>query len=367
MRSIVSSDLKLFSLIVIALCVIGLIFVYSASSVFALETLGSSFYFVKKQIIGLIIGLLGIVALQRISTQTLKQASPLLFLCAVGATLLTLIPPFAQSVHGSSRWLRIVGFSFQPSELLKIALVLYLASIICRKRKKYSFLFDYLPVLSIMLIPALILLKQPDFGLTVILSITTIIMLFLSQFHLKHLLGTIASLGAAAMILIAIKPYRLKRVLVFLNPWNDPHGSGFQIIQSLIAIGSGGLCGVGISHSKQKFFYLPMQHTDFIFSIIAEETGFIGSVIVITLYLLLLYYGIKIASQLHDQFSRLVVQGFVILINLQAVMNISVASGLLPTKGLGLPFISYGNTALVCYLWMVGIILTLVKHQRSFI
>ena len=167
----------------------------------------------------------------------------------------------------------------------------------------------------------------------------------------------------AGIFLILTKTYRLNRILIFLNPWSDPLGRGFQIIQSLIAIGSGSLWGVGISNSKQKFFYLPMQHTDFIFPIIAEETGFIGSCIIILLYFLFCYFGLKIALQLENLFAFFTTLGFVILISLQAVINLMVTSGLLPTKGLGLPFISYGGTSLVCLFCMIGLIANFARQQ----
>ncbi len=358
-------DLQFFLSIISALIVIGFIFVYSASSVYALETFGSSHYFVKKQCVGLLIGLIGIFLLQFIPFATIKKSSPYFFICSLGLTALTLFPNLTQRIHGSSRWLKLPGITFQPSELLKMGLILYLAFCISKQTKKYSFRYGYLPVLAILLLPSIILLKQPDFGLTVTLFISTIILLFIAQFELKHVAITLLSLLPLAIGLISMRPYRVKRILTFLNPWQDPRGAGFQIIQSLIAIGSGGFWGTGISHSKQKFFYLPMQHTDFIFAIIAEETGFIGCLFLITLSIALLYWGIKIAHQLTDLFSRFVVLGFVTLTSLQTTINIGVASGLLPTKGLGLPLISYGNSALVCNLWMIGIILNIVRHEQT--
>jgi cell division protein FtsW len=174
---------------------------------------------------------------------------------------------------------------------------------------------------------------------------------------------TLAAVASAGALLIAIRPYRMKRFLTFLNPWEDPQGAGFQIIQSLIAIGSGHWGGTGIAHSKQKFFYLPMQHTDFIFSIIAEESGFIGCFFLISLYMLLLYFGIRIAMQLPTVFAQLTVIGYTTLISLQTIINMAVATGLVPTKGIGLPFISYGNTALVCNLLMVSIITNIVYES----
>ncbi len=359
------TDVRLFLITVIALNIIGLIFVYSASSVFAMETFGSTFYFVKKQFVGLALGIIGIIAMQTMSRTTLQYTSPFLFLASLVLTGLTLIGPFAYRVNGSSRWLHFGPITFQPSELLKIALILFLAACIAKKTKKYSFVYGYIPIVAILILPTLILLKQPDFGLTITLFVTTLILLFVAQFEVKHVLLTLLSCIPVGILLIIMKPYRLQRIMTFFNPWHDPQGSGFQIIQSLIAIGSGGLWGVGVAQSKQKFFYLPMQHTDFIFSIIAEETGFLGALFLILLYLLLLYFGIKIAQQLKHQFSQLVVIGFITLINLQAVINISVSSGLLPTKGIGLPFVSYGNTALVCNLWMIGIILNLARERNT--
>jgi cell division protein FtsW len=168
-----------------------------------------------------------------------------------------------------------------------------------------------------------------------------------------------SALGALPLgsLLIFMQPYRLKRILTYLNPWEDPKGSGFQIIQSLIAIGSGGIWGTGVGQSKQKFFYLPMQHTDFIFAIIAEETGFIGSSLLIVLYMLFAYFGFKISWHLKDRFAMFLVQGIIIIISIQTLINLMVTIGLAPTKGIGLPFISYGNTALACQMLMVGLII----------
>lgn len=356
---------RLLLLVVCCLVVVGLVFVYAASSVFALERFGSPFYFLKKQLVGLALGIIGIFAIRAITIEQLKKTSPFLFLISLLATAMTLLPYLGQRIHGSSRWLAIAGFGAQPSELLKISFIIYFAYVLSKKRYKESFLAGYLPALFILLVPVLILLRQPDFGLSVTLCMTALIMIFFAQFQISHILLTVASLVPVGALLIWFKPYRLQRVLTFLDPWQDPKGAGFQVIQSLIAIGSGGFTGVGIGQSKQKFFYLPMQHTDFIFSIIAEETGFVGSMVVIVLYLMFLYVGIKIAQQLDDLFSQLVVLGFVIITNLQALINIAVTTGLVPTKGIGLPFISYGNTALIVNLWMIGIILAILHHTIS--
>jgi cell division protein FtsW len=268
-------------------------------------------------------------------------------------------------IHGSSRWLSIAGFSFQPSEILKISLLFYVARFLEKKSAKGNITIkELIPFAFLIGIMCAALLKQPDFGMTITLLITTIMLFFVAHANLKHVFITILGLAMSATVLILMRPYRLQRIITFLDPWQDPKGSGFQIIQSLIAIGSGHWFGTGIAHSRQKFFYLPMQHTDFIFSIIAEETGLIGSLFLLTLFALFLYFGLKIAHQLHDTFSTLVMLGFMILVNLQIIMNLCVATGLAPTKGVGLPFISYGNTSFVCYLFMIGIIINMVHEAK---
>jgi cell division protein FtsW len=358
------SYLRIFVTITTLLIIVGCIFVYSSSCVYALETYGSSHYFIKKQLIGLALGLAGLICIQCIPLNVIRLLSPLMLIGGIGLTSLSLFSHFSVHIHGSSRWIRLAGIAFQPSEFLKIALILYLAHFLTKRTiSTYSFTQHYLPLAIILGVVSILLLRQPDFGLTVTLLTTSLCMLFIAQFPLKHLCITAACLLPAAIGLIMMKSYRLKRILIFLNPWEDPQGAGFQIIQSLIAIGSGGMWGKGITHSQQKFFYLPMQHTDFIFSIIAEEIGFVGCIFLILLFTLFLYFGIRIAYQLHNPFSRLATIGFITLITLQTIINIAVASGMAPTKGIGLPFISYGNTALMASIFMVGFIIKMARTE----
>lgn len=364
-REKIKTDLHIFIAVIATLIVIGLLFIYSSSSVYALEKLGNARYFVNKQLLGLLLGLVGIVIMRIIPLALVKKISPYLFLGSLFLTALTLIPRFAITIHGSSRWITLGGIAFQPSELLKTALIIYVAHFLTKKEhKSHSFVHGYLPFLTIIGITCALLLKQPDFGLTVTLAATVFILLFIAQFKTRHLLITAALALPAVGSLIYFFPYRLKRIFTFLNPWDDPHGAGFQIIQSLIAIGSGSFWGAGIANSRQKFFYLPMQHTDFIFSIIAEETGFAGSVLLVCLYLLFLYFGLRLAWQLKDSFAIFITLGFVLLTSLQAIINLLVVTGLVPTKGIGLPFISYGNSALVCSLLMVGLIINCVAENK---
>ena len=364
-RSDLMFNVKIFLAIIFSLIIIGFVFIYSASSVFALEKFGFASYFVKKQIFGALLGLfLALIAI-KFPLNLIKKLTPLFFYGSLFLTALTLIPGLGQKIHGSTRWLSLAGFSFQPSELLKVSLILYIAYLLEKKiYQRSSFFHSYLPLIFILIITCGILLKQPDFGLSVALASTVFILLFIAQFKTIYLVSTVLISVPVVISLVIFKTYRLKRILTFLDPWQDSKGAGFQIIQSLIAIGSGNFWGIGISNSKQKFFYLPMQHTDFIFSIIAEETGFVGSFLLLSLFIGFLYFGMRIAFKFNDTFCVFSALGFVILISFQALINFCVATGLFPTKGIGLPFVSYGNSALICSLIMVGLILNYVRNNN---
>jgi cell division protein FtsW len=360
------ADLRVFLIIIATLILIGCLFVYSASSVYALETFGTSLFFVKRQLYGLLVGLIALCVGRSIPMQLIKKTTIIFFILSLVLIGLTLLPSIARNIHGSSRWISFFKFSFQPSEIVKIALIFYLARFLEKKYLKRTISFFQRLIFCILIgSMCFLLLKQPDFGMTITLMLTTILLFFVAHTSLKHIIATFFTLSIGSLFLILFRSYRLQRILTFLDPWQDPKGSGFQIIQSLIAIGSGNWFGTGIAHSRQKFFYLPMQHTDFIFSIIAEETGFIGSLFLIILFVLFLYFGLRIAHQVNDPFGSLTIIGFIILITLQAIMNMTVVTGLAPTKGVGLPFISYGNTSLVCYLFMIGIIINIVHENKK--
>ena len=345
------------------LLIIGVIFVYSASSVLALTYYGSAHYFLKKHLIGIALGLITALCIQWVPIRLLQKSAPYLFFGALCLTIATLFPQISYLIHGSRRWLAIGGFSFQPSELLKVTVPLYIAAFLDMMQKAdKSRILIYIILGIIVSSTSAILLLQPDFGLMITLLVTTLAMLFVAQFNLYDIGYLLGGLSIISIILIAMRPYRVRRLLTFLNPWSDPRGAGFQIIQSLIAIGSGHWTGMGITHSKQKFFYLPMQHTDFIFAIIAEETGFIGCLFLIAVYITLIYAGLRLATLMPTFFAQLTIAGYTTLIGLQTIINLAVVTGIAPTKGMGLPFISYGNTALVAMCIMVGIITLLARE-----
>lgn len=290
-----------------------------------------------------------------------KYARPLLFI-SLFLLVLVLIPGIGREVSGARRWFRFKILSFQPSELASLAVLIYVADFIARKGEVIkNFLKGFLPPMCVLGVTALLILIEPDLGTTMALGVVVLIMLFVAGTRLSYLLSLILASLPALFVLLFSVPYRRARMLSFINPWADPKGTGFQIIQSQIALGSGGVFGVGLGHSKQKLFFLPAAHTDFIFSIIGEELGLIGTLGVIFLFVLFIRQGIKIIKNAQDKFGYFLALGLVLMITLKAVINIGVSCGVLPTKGLPLPFISYGGTSLMFDLVSVGILINIAR------
>lgn len=348
-------DVMVVLVVTLILIVIGIVFVYSASSVYALEECGSADYFFKKHLIRLGIGFLAFCGVLALPMEMLRCYAPHCLGLVFLATAATLLSGCGLKMHGAYRWLRIAGLSIQPSEFLKFFLFMYLGVFLEKRRSYlYSFSATYLPCLVLIGLLSLILLKQPDFGTVVILFSTWFLVFFIVAFDRRHLLYLLGCSIPLFVVVLISRAYRMQRIMIFLNPWLDPRGKGFQLIQSLIAIGSGGLWGLGVGFSRQKFFYLPMQHTDFIFSIIAEEIGFAGVMLLVLCYFLLFMYGIRVAFAAEDFFAWYTAISFVFLLNIQALMNIMMSIGLLPPKGIGLPLVSYGGTSLVVECCMIA-------------
>ena len=348
------------------LAIIGCVCIYSASYVYAFELGLAPGYYLQKQLIGCMIAVITATAIAFAPHTTLRQWAPLLFIASLIATCLTFIPGIATTIHGARRWITVGAFSIQPGELLKVCTIWYLSYFLDKKTfTMRDFYHTFLPAIIIIACALGILIMQPDFGQAVTLGATCVILLYIFEMPSGYLIG-ISTFGAfISIMLILYAPYRLSRIVTFLDPWKDPQGSGFQIIQSLIAIGNGGIIGQGITNSQQKYFYLPMHHTDFIFSIWTEETGFFGAIAIITLFLCILYTGYRFALYFSSRLAQSFIIGYTMLITLQALTNISVTIGLLPTKGLGLPFISYGSSALVAHGIACGIIINCWKNAQT--
>jgi cell division protein FtsW len=331
--------------------------VFSASPTMALK-LGDSYYFLKRHILYVLLGLGALYLSLRVDLKKLKKWSTVILILSVLLLLLVYIPGVGKKISGASRWIDLMLVSFQPSELIKFTMVLFLASLLSRRRG----LLLPLVILGMVLAP---IVMQPDLGTAVAIAGTAFIMLFAAGANLWHLAG-IAGVGIAGVIGLSLSsPYRLRRMLAYINPWSDPQGVGFHIIQSLLAVGSGGLLGLGLGASKQKFFYLPQQFTDFIFAILCEELGFLGGVGVIALFVLFAARGIRIAYTAEDNFHSLLATGLVAWLTLQAMINIMVVVGLIPTTGIPLPFISYGGTATIVNLFAAGILLNISAQPQE--
>lgn len=354
-------------LIVMILMAIGIIMIYSTSAIYANDRMHDSLYFLKRHLIYLVGGLFMMLVAMGIDMQTLRKLSKPIMLASIVLLILVLIPHIGRETAGARRWFKIGLLNFQPSEFAKIAILIYLADLLARKEKvAKSFLHGYLPPMLVLGFVLGLVLLEPDLGTAIAISIIGMLMLFVNGIRPSYILASLLASIPALYILLFRVPYRRKRMMIFLNPWSDKRGAGFQIIQSFIALGSGGLLGVGLGQSRQKLFYLPASHTDFIFSIIGEELGFIGAASVVTLFILFVWEGMKITFRASGQFEKLLSMALVCLIAMEAVINIGVTAGVLPTKGLPLPFISYGGTSLMFHLTAVGLLLNIAKSSEVY-
>lgn len=343
---------------VIIIAIFGIVMIYSASSIWAEYKFNDPFKFVKAQSAFFIMSLVIVFVLKKINPDIYyKKANKILLICFI-LLVLVLIPGLGKIRNGSRSWFGIASFGFQPSEISKLSLVIFVSKYLERndalKRVTSKFVF---PILGLILLFFLLILLEPDFGTGMIIVFSLIVLIFITGTNLSIFvrLGILGIVGIIGLIIVA--PYRLKRIISFVNPWSDPLGSGFQIIQSLYAIGPGGLLGQGFLNSRQKHFYLPEPQTDFIFSIISEEFGFLGVLIVSVLFIVIFYRCIKTALETENLFDKYLVFGLSFMLIFQTLLNLSVVVGLVPVTGVTLPFISYGGSSLLTSFMMIGIIL----------
>ncbi|MEN6320387.1 MAG: putative lipid II flippase FtsW [Syntrophaceae bacterium] len=351
-------------LVTLLLITIGTVMIYSSSSIIAMKRFNDGQYFLKKQIFFVLLGLGIMVLMTKIPFDKLKNLAYPGILLSIVLLSLILIPHVGIKAGGATRWLKLGFFSFQVTEMVKVCMVLFLAFFLTRKHNNIT---DFkrgmlIPLLVTLLIVGLILL-EPDFGTAFIITVIMMLMLYLSGCRITHLAAIVGLSIPFGIYFLLQKSYRVTRLLSFLDPWKDPQHSGFQIIQSLLSFGSGGTFGVGIGDGMQKLFYLPEPHTDFILSIIAEESGFIGVLIVIFLFVILIVRGFTISFKAPDLFSSLLAAGLTMVIALEAFINIAGVMGLIPLKGLALPFVSYGGTSLIMSLTAAGILLNISSHE----
>jgi cell division protein FtsW len=355
-------DVGLFAL-VLALVSVGVVMVYSASAIVAADRFHDPLFFLKKQLFWAVAGFAALWLAMRFDYRRLERLVVPLLVVSIALLVLVLVPPFGQEINGTRRWLRGGPVSFQPVELAKFAMVLYLASFLTRRPEAIrTFSHGLLPLLMVAGLMAGLTIIQPDLGNSLALIILTLAVAYLAGARPRHMLAIAGAALPVVGLLIAMKPYRWRRMVAFMNPWDDPQGSGFQIIQSFLALGSGGWFGLGLGESKQKLFYLPEPYTDFIFAIIGEELGLLGALGVLALFALLIWRGLRIGLRAPDAFGSYLALGLTIMLATQTLVNLGVVTGALPTKGLPLPFISFGGSALLMTMFAAGTLLNISQH-----
>jgi len=354
-------------LITAVLIVFGSIMIYSSTSVvtpFLAKKNITPFFYFKRHLFTVLMGIVFMYIAFRVPADTLQKAAIPLLVFSFALLILVFVPKIGITAGGARRWIRLWPSTFQPSELVKLAMVIFLARYMSRPEYRTDSFYCFLIPIAVMGLFQVVFLRQPDFGATMSLCLLTVAMLVLSGIRLRY----IAMLGLLLVPLsvkLLMEPYRLKRILAFLDPWKDPQGSGFQLVQSFIALGSGGIRGVGLGESKQKLSFLPESHTDFIFSLVGEELGFIGALALVCLFVFLFLRGVSIANRTKNLFGYYLASGLSMMVALQALINFCVATGLVPTKGLPLPFVSYGGSSLLMNMVAVGILLRLSKGEEE--
>jgi len=344
---------------------IGIVMVYSASSALALKKFGTSYYFLKKQSIFALLGLVVLVISCHVPYRIFRSLTYPLLILAIIFLVAILISGFGYSAGGAKRWFRITIFTFQPSEFARFALVIYLAYSMSKKINKIKeFKVGFLPHALVLCTFAVLILLQPDFGSVVIFGAITWIMLFVGGARILHLFGSLVLVFPIIYYLMFSADYRIERIMSFMNPWQYSADKGYQVVHSLLAFGTGGIWGTGIGKGYQKLFYLPEPHTDFIFSVIGEELGLFGVLIILGLYTVILWRGISIARTSTDAFGSFVAVGLTTAMGLQIFINMGVSLGLLPTKGLTLPFLSYGGTSLLMNMASIGVLMNIGTMRK---
>lgn len=352
-------------LLVLFLAVFGCLMVYSASSYSAEYRYGNQFFFLYKQIFGLILGIFAMFFFAFFDYKVLKKFKYWILLVCVVLLCLVFVPGLGVQSYGANRWVNFLGISVQPSEIAKFALVLFLASYLSDNHEKIKSFKTLLPALVVAGILCVLIIIEPSMSVTMCLAFITFFMLIIGGIRKKHTLifSSLAVVGVP--ILILAEPYRLKRLFAFLNPWASPQGEGFQLIQSLFSLGNGGWFGVGLFQSRQKYLFLPFAESDFIFSIIGEELGFIGCCGIMLVYFVLVYNLFKIGLNAKDRFGCLLACGVGIVIAVQTLLNIAVVTGSIPPTGLPLPFISSGGTSVAVFMVAIGVAISVSRHSKT--
>lgn len=350
-------------LLVVFLGIFGCLMVYSASSYAAYYRYGNQYLYLNKQIVGVLLGVIAMLVFSKINYEFLKKFKWWGIILSVLLLLLVFVPGIGVENYGARRWINLGFFTIQPSELAKFAFVLFSSAYLADNYEKVHNFKTLLPVLGVGVLFCGLIILEPNMSITMCMGLVMLFMLFIGGAKFKHFAALSVPAAAAIPALIIMEPYRIQRFMAFLNPWASPQAEGYQLIQSLYSLGSGGLFGVGLFNSRQKFLFLPFSESDFVFSIIGEELGFFGATAVILCFLVLIFLLIKIAKGAKDRFGALLVLGVASVISIQALINLCVVTGMIPPTGLPLPFISSGGTSLIVFMSAIGVCLNV--HRRS--
>ncbi len=346
----------------VLLTLLGTVMIFSATAALGEIRYQDSMFFLKKRLLHVTLGVSVLYFSAKVPYIRWRQHRFLLMAGMLIFLALTLVPGIGSEIKGARRWVRFAGLGFQPSELLKVVIVIYMSAYLTRKREQVTdFVRGVMPNLIVIGGFLSLVAMQPDFGTAALIAMTALLMIFVGGAKVSHMVVSLLACGAASSIMIFAESYRMRRILAFLNPWQDPLGAGFQVIQSFIAFGSGGWTGQGFTESRQKMLFLPDAHTDFIFAIFAEEWGWFGVSFVLALIVSFVFRSFWIAINAEDVFARFLALGLSISLSLQMLFNLLVVTGLIPTKGIPLPFLSYGGSSFIVSCLMVGILLNISK------
>ena len=351
-------------LLVCGLAIFGCIMVYSASSYIANYRYSNPYFYLTKQIVGAVLGIIAMFVCTFVNYQKLKKLKWWVVIISAILLALVFIPGIGVENYGAKRWLNLGFFTIQPSEFAKFALVLFSAAYLSDNYEKIGKFKTLLPILGVGLGFCLLVILEPNMSITMCIGFIMLFMLFVGGTKMKHFVWLGIPAACAVPALIIVEPYRVQRFMAFLNPWASPQAEGFQLIQSLYSLGSGGLFGVGLGNSRQKYMFLPFSESDFIFSIIGEELGLFGAILTLIVFAVLIYLLISVARNAKDRFGALLVLGVASVIAIQVILNVCVVSGLIPPTGLPLPFISAGSTSLIVFMAAVGLCLNVARQSR---
>jgi cell division protein FtsW len=350
--------------LVMLLSILGCVFVYSASMYNAKINYGNEYHFLIKQIIGVVIGSIAMIIISFIDYHIYKKYKWFFVAISFILLLLVFIPNIGKGNYGSNRWINLGFFTIQASEIAKFGFVIFSSAYLSDKEKEITSFKTLIPILLVGGSMCLLILLEPNMSITICLGLTMLCMLFIGGIKIKHFLLLMIPLFVLVPLLILIEPYRVLRLLAFLDPWNSPKEEGFQLVQSLYSIGSGGLFGVGLFNSRQKYLFLPFSESDFIFSIIAEESGFFGSLLLILTYIILILLLFKVVKYVNDKLGFYLIFGIATLISIQVLINLAVVSGLIPPTGVPLPFISAGSSSIIVFMSSIGIVINVLKSKK---